>query len=89
MYQTMIHFFLLWYSVPKKNPIAFHNGSNYDYHFIIKELGEEFKKQFACLGENTEKCIINTVPIAKEVIRIDKNGEEITRKYILHITIYR
>ena len=33
----------LQYSVPKTNPIAFHNGSNYDYHFIIKELAEEFK----------------------------------------------
>ena len=26
----------LKYSVTKKNPIAFHNGSNYDYHFMIK-----------------------------------------------------
>ena len=26
----------LKYSVPKKIPIVFHNGSNYDYHFIIK-----------------------------------------------------
>ena len=23
-------------SVPKKIPTDFHNGSNYDYHFIIK-----------------------------------------------------
>ena len=23
--------------------------------FIIKELAEEFKKQFSCFGENTEK----------------------------------
>ena len=30
----------LKYSVPKKVP----SGSNYDYHFIIKELAEEFKK---------------------------------------------
>ena len=28
----------------KKIPIVFHNGSNYDYHFIIKELAEEFKQ---------------------------------------------
>ena len=40
----------LKYSVPKKIPIVFHNGSNYDYYFIIKELGEEFKKQFTRLG---------------------------------------
>ena len=45
----------LKYSVPKKVPIDFHNGSNYDFHFIIKELAEEFKKQFTCLGESTEK----------------------------------
>ena len=24
------------YSIPKNIPIVFHNGSNYDYHFIIK-----------------------------------------------------
>ena len=28
----------LKYSVPKKTAIVFHNESNYDYHFIIKEL---------------------------------------------------
>ena len=73
------------YSVPNKIPIAFHNGSNYDYHFIVKELAEELKKQFTCLGENTEKYIRFTVPIEKEVLRIDKNGEEFTKNisYIL------
>ena len=30
----------LKYSVPKKIPIVFHNGSNYDYHFIMKDLTE-------------------------------------------------
>ena len=30
-------------SVPKKFRITFHNGSNYDYIFIIKELAEEFE----------------------------------------------
>ena len=76
----------LKYAVPKKNPIVFHNGSNYDYHFIIKELAQEFQKQFTCLGENTEKYITFTVPIEKEVTRIDKNGEEIAKNisYILH-----
>ena len=41
----------LKYSVPKEIPIVFHNGPNYDYHFTIKELAEEFEKQFTCLGE--------------------------------------
>ena len=26
------------YRVPKEIPINFHNGSNYDYHFLIKKL---------------------------------------------------
>ena len=75
----------LKYSVPKKIPIVFHNGSSYDYHFIIKELAKKFEKQFTCLGENTEKYITFTVPIEKEVTRIDKKGEEITKNisYIL------
>ena len=34
----------LKYSVPKRIQIVFHNVSNYDYHFIIKVLAEEFKK---------------------------------------------
>ena len=44
----------LKYVASKKIPTVFH-GSKYDYHFIIKELAEEFKKQFTCLEENTEK----------------------------------
>ena len=69
----------LKYSVPKEIPIAFHNGSNYDCHFIIKELAEELREQFPCLGENTEKYITFSVPIEKEVTRIEKKGEEITQ----------
>ena len=65
-------------SVPKRISIAFHNGSNHDYRFIIKQLAEEFKTQFTGLGENNEKYITFTVPIEKEVIGIDTNGEEIT-----------
>ena len=75
----------LKYSVPKKIPIVFHNGSNYDYHFIIKELTEEYKRQFTRLRENTEKYRTFTVPIGKEVTGIARNGEEITKNisYIL------
>ena len=42
----------LRYKVPKEIPVVFHNGSTYDYHFIIKKLVEEFEGEFECLGEN-------------------------------------
>ena len=35
----------LKYSVPEKVLIVFHNGSNYDHHFIIKGLAEKFQKK--------------------------------------------
>ena len=69
----------LKYSVPKKIPIVFHDGSNYDYHFIKKQFPEEFKTQFTCLGENTEKYITFIVPVEKEVTRVDINGDEVTK----------
>ena len=56
----------LRYKVPQEIPVKIHNGSKYDYHFIIKELAEEFKSQFECLGENTAKHITFSVPIKKE-----------------------
>ena len=42
-----------------------------------------------CLGENIEKYITFTAPTKKEVTRIDKNGEEITKNisYILQFII--
>ena len=53
----------LRYKIPKEIPIAFHNGSVYDYHFIIKQLAKEFKGKFDCLGENTKKYITFSAPI--------------------------
>ena len=40
---------------PKEIPVVFHNGSRYDYHFIINKLAKEFYGQLECLGQNTEK----------------------------------
>ena len=40
----------LRFNVPNEIPAVFHNGSNYDYQFIIKEITNEFKGQFECLG---------------------------------------
>ena len=60
----------LRYKTIKEIPIVFHNGSTYDYHFIIKQLAKEFKGQLECLGENTEKHITFSVPIKKKLITI-------------------
>ena len=38
----------LWYKTPKEIPVAFHNGSTYDHHFIIEELTKVFNDQFEC-----------------------------------------
>ena len=65
----------LRYKEPKKIPIVFHNGSTYDYHFMIKQSAEDFKGQFECLGKNTEKYITFSVPIKK-----DDNSKKITYK---------
>ena len=62
----------LRYKIPKEIPVVFHNGSTYDYHFIIKNLAEEFDGEFECLGENTEKYISFSVPIKKEITKKDK-----------------
>ena len=75
----------LSYKVPKEIPIVFHNCSTYDYHFIIKELVKEFKGNFECLGENTEKYITFSVPINK---KIENKDLEITHK-IKFIDSYR
>ena len=66
----------LRYKIPKEIPVVFHNGSTYDYHFIIKELVEEFEEQFECLGENTKEYLTFSVPIQKEL----DNGKTITYK---------
>ena len=77
----------LKYIVPKKIPTVFHSGSNYDYHFMIKESQEKFKKQFACLGENTEKYIIFAVLVEKKLQELIEMKKK-CKTYILHITIY-
>ena len=53
-------------------PVVFHNGSNYDYHFIIKELANGFEGQFECLGENKERYKTFFVPTQKLIKMIMK-----------------
>ena len=67
----------LKYKIPKNIPVIFHNGSTYDYHFIIRELASEFHGNFECLGENAKKYITFSVPIKK---RIENKNIDITYK---------
>ena len=55
-------------------PVFFHNGSKYDYHFIIKELAKKSKGQFECLGENIKMYKTFSVPVEKEIRKVDKDG---------------
>ena len=57
----------LEYAIVKEIPVLFHNGSVYDYHFIIKYLVREFKGYFERLGENTAKYISFTVRFKKVI----------------------
>ena len=65
------------YKIPKEIPVVFHNGSTYDYHFIIKELVKEFDGNFECLDENTEKYITLSARIKK---KIENKNLELTYK---------
>ena len=66
--------------VPKKIPVLLHNGSAYDWHFIMKYLPEEIKGDFECLGKNTEKYITFSIPIKKEVNNDDDGDKKKKRK---------
>ena len=41
----------LKFNAPNEIPAVFHNGSNYDYHFIIKELADKFRENLNVLGK--------------------------------------
>ena len=62
--------------MPDEISAVFHNGANYDYRFIMKDLANQFKGKFECLGENKEKYKTFSVPIEREIKKIDKDGSE-------------
>ena len=62
--------------MPNEISVVFNNGSSYEYHFIIKELAKEFMGQFECFGEYSEKYKIFSVPIEKEIKKVDKDLNE-------------
>ena len=62
--------------VTNEIPVVFHNGSNYDYHFIIKELTNESEGKFECPRENAEKYKMFSITTKIEAIKFDKDGNE-------------
>ena len=62
----------LQYKVPKSIPVVSHNGSNYGFHLIIKQLAKNFNGLFSCLGENTEKYITFSICIFKKTCYNEK-----------------
>ena len=60
----------LRYKVHQEIPVKTHNGSKYDYHFMIRELSEEFKVKFECLGENTEKYVTFPYQLKKKIMMV-------------------
>ena len=59
----------LRYKIPKEVPVVFHNGSTYDYHFIIKELVKKCEGSFECLGENTGTYITFTKRLKIKILK--------------------
>ena len=45
----------LRYQEQRDIPAIIHNGSNYDFHLLIKDLAKEFKSDMYCLSESSEK----------------------------------
>ena len=42
------------FNVPNEVIVVFHDGSNFYYHFFIKELTNECERNVECPGQNTE-----------------------------------
>ena len=63
----MLYTFLVFFCDVPNEIVVFHNSSNYDYHFMIKELSNEFEGQFEYLGENKEKYKTCSVPIKEKL----------------------
>ena len=74
------------HKVPKNISVAFHNGSSYDNHFVIKQLAKDFNGYFNCIGENTEKYISFSVTVLKERDTVNKKQKE--KNWCIHFKIY-
>ena len=77
----------LKYKIPKEIHVVFHNGSTYDYHFIIRQLAKEFEGKFGCLGDNTEKYITFSVPIKKKLNNNNNNNNNNNKAIIYKLKL--
>ena len=66
----------LRYQQQRNIPIIIHNGSNYDFQLIIKELARKCTSKMKCLGENTETRKAFSV-------ELEKTNSEKSRSYKL------
>ena len=64
----------LKFNVLHEIPVIFHNISNYVYHFITKELANELEIVFECFRKNIVKNKTFSVPIEKEITKIDRDA---------------
>ena len=64
--------------MPNEIPVVFHNGSNFGYHFIMKELANNFVGQFECFFRTKKhRKVPNFFPSnRKEITKIDKDDKE-------------
>ena len=60
----------LRYKIPKVIPVVFHDGSTYDYHFIIKQLAREFKGKFKYLGKIQKNTLLFLHHLKKSMIMV-------------------
>ena len=65
----------LKFNVPNEIPVVFHSGSDYDYHFVIKQLATSLRESLNVLGK-IQKSTSFSVSIEKEVIKTNKDDNE-------------
>lgn len=75
--------------MPKKILVVFHNGLNYVYYVIIKELPNKIEGKFNCLGENNEKYKTCSVLNNKKVETNNKNGKEFKKSISYKLLQYK
>ena len=66
----------LRFNVPNEILVVLHKVPNFDYHFIIKELSNEFEGQFESHEQNKGRFKTFSVPVEKEVIKRKKKKKK-------------